>query len=169
MAQCLLPQRISAIYAGAINIGGSVVRLDFYADSTLLYSSRYSNYAFTWKNVPAGQYVLTVRAVNYKGETTTSLPARITVFNPTATGCTCAAGCSDRTDISPPFSIEGLGEYCWETTSLGRYVYSANIDVLLINGVDLANCWSNKLPYKIDGRYFIYYKSSVDWGHFEMK
>jgi hypothetical protein len=62
-----------------------------------------------------------------------------------------------------------VGEYCWETTSLGRYVYSTNVDDLLINGVDLSNCWTNKVLYKIDGKYFIYYKSSVEWGHFEMK
>jgi len=157
------------IYAGAINIGGSVLRLDFYADDELLYSSKYSNYLFTWSGVPAGQYALTVRAINEKGGTTTSLPANITVIEPTATGCTCAAGCSDRTDISPPFSIDGVGEYCWESTSLGNYVYSMNIDALFINGVDLKNRWTNSIPYKINGKYFIYYKSTDTLGHFETK
>ncbi len=157
------------IYASAINIRGSVVKLDFYADDSMLYSSKYANYAFTWRDVPAGQYVLAVIATNYKGATTTSLPVNITVIDPTATGCTCPAGCGDRTDISPPFSIDGEGEYCWETTSLGRYVYSMNMDMLSINGADLKNCWTNKLPYKIGGKYFIYYKSSDKWGHFEMK
>jgi hypothetical protein len=157
------------IYASAINVGGYVTKLDFYANSELLYSSGYSNYAFTWKGAPAGQYVLTVRATNDKGKTIMSLPARITVIDTTATGCVCAAGCSDRVDIAPPFSIDGTGEYCWEATSLGAYVYSINVDTLLINGADMGNCWTNRLPPKVNDRYFIYYKSSNEEGHFEMK
>jgi hypothetical protein len=167
-AMFAVPANIT-IYAGAANVGGSIARLDFYADSSLLYSSEYANYAFTWKGVPAGEYVLTVRATNYKGETTTSLPVKITVVYPTVTGCTCAADCNIRTDISPPFSFDGAGEYCWEATSLGSQVLSWNLDTLLINGVGLRNRYTNKLPDPINGRYFIYYKSSDGWGHFEMK
>jgi hypothetical protein len=157
------------IYASAANFGGSIIRLDFYANDTLLYSTRYFNYAFTWRGPQPGQYVLTVRAVNNKGQTTTSLPVGITVIDRTATGCTCAAGCSDRAAISPPFAFDGAGERCWETTSLVSYVNSWNLDTLLINGVGLKNRWTNKLPDKINGKYFIYYKSSNEWGHFEMK
>ena len=158
-----------AIYATVVNNVSSVVRLDFYADGRLLYSNQYASYVFTWKGVPAGQYVLTVRATNYNGETTASLPVKITVFNPAPSGCTCPAKCGESTDIAPPFSIDGAGEYCWETVSLIQYVNSVNLDVLLINGIDFKNCLSNQLPSQQSGRYFIYYKSSVESGHFEMK
>lgn len=115
------------------------------------------------------EYSLTVSAVNSNGQATKSLPVKITVFNPSPSGCLCPAKCGERTDIASPFSVDGAGEYCWETVSPIQYVNSVNVEYLLINGVDYKNCLSNQLPPKKNGRYFIYYKSSVEWGHFEMK
>jgi hypothetical protein len=151
-----------------VSNASSIVQMDFYADGTLLYSKQYANYSYTWKGVPAGEYVLTVRAVNTNGETATSLPVKIMVFDPSPTGCICPAKCGQRTDIAPPFYFDGAGEYCWETTSLIQYVNSVDVDYLLINGVNYKNVLSNQLPPKINGIYFIYYKSSLASGHFDI-
>lgn len=101
------------------------------------------------------------------GPTTTT--AGTTTTTSAATGCTCDAGCSSRTSISVPFTREGSGEYCWETTSLGSFINSWNLDKLEINDVDYTNTWSNSFPDKIDGKYYIYYKGAYPWSHFEAK
>jgi endoglucanase len=77
--------------------------------------------------------------------------------------------CSPSTLITLDFTQNGSGEYCWETDSIGGYINSWNLDVLEVNGVDFANTYagSAQLPAKIDGHYYIYYKCSVSWGHFE--
>jgi hypothetical protein len=157
------------IYAGAVDFSARVTRVDFYQGSVLLGSDTYQPYSFTWRNVPADRYTLIVKATNSRGVTTTSLPLDITVINPTRTGCTCDSGCETMTTISPPFAIDGVGEYCWEATSLGSFVLSWNLDALEINGVNLKNCWTNGFPPKINGKYFVYYKSSVEVGHFETR
>jgi hypothetical protein len=45
----------------------------------------------------------------------------------------------------------------------------AEYAVLNINGVNLTNKYisASGLPAKIDGKYYIYYKGSYAWSHFE--
>jgi endoglucanase len=75
--------------------------------------------------------------------------------------------CENPTSISIPFSQDGTGDYCWVTTTEIAYVNSWNLDMLLINGVDYTNTWSNNLPPAENGEWIIEYSSSVGWGHFE--
>ncbi len=77
-------------------------------------------------------------------------------------------GCESNIPIELPFSQDGKGEYCWITDGNVDYINSWNLDLLEINGVNHTNAWSNSLPSKIDGSYYIHYISSVDWGHFEI-
>jgi hypothetical protein len=79
--------------------------------------------------------------------------------------------CTSGTPISVPFSHNGTGTFCWEAASLGSFINSWNLDVLEVNGVDLTNRWvhSSNLPPKINGKYYVFYKSSLPWGHFEAK
>ena len=98
---------------------------------------------------------------------TTTTTAVTTTTTTVAAGCTCDAGCESRTSISPPFTKEGAGEYCWETTSLGNYINSWGLEKLEINGVDYTNIWSGSFPAKINGVYYVYYKGSQAWSHFE--
>src|SRR6185503_13098198 len=72
------PATIS-LAAVAGNPDGTVARVDFYSDTTLLGSDTSAPYAFTWTNVPAGTTTLTARAVDNQGATTSSAPISVTV------------------------------------------------------------------------------------------
>jgi endoglucanase len=109
----------------------------------------------------------------------TDVPTEVPVADPTSeptesstTGsCSCKAGCDSISAIEPDFAKNGNGEYCFEATSLGRYINSWNMDILEVNGVNFTNKYTtaSRLPEKIDGKYYVYYKSNVPWGHFEAK
>jgi len=96
--------------------------------------------------------------------TTTTTSASASTTTSTSGGT-----CSPSTSISVPFTQNGTGSYCWETTSDIRYINSWNLTVPEVNGVDFTNTLVNGsgLPDPIDGRYYIYYESDVSWGHFE--
>jgi DUF1680 family protein len=66
-----------------------------------------------------------------------------------------------------PMAQDGTGEYCWFTTDNIGYVNSWNMNTVRINGVDYTNIWSNTMPDKQDGGYYIYYSGSYSWSHFE--
>jgi hypothetical protein len=88
-----------------------------------------------------------------------------------ASGCTCKAGCSSQTTISSSFTKDGAGEFCFVASSLGSYINSWNLDSLIVNGTDYTNKYAtvSSLPKNSDGKYYIYYKGSYSWGHFEAK
>ena len=76
-------------------------------------------------------------------------------------------GCDNPTTISLSYTQNGEGEYCWFTTDDISYVNSWNTATVEINGVDFTNTWSNSMPAKIDGGYYIYYDGPYAWSHFE--
>ena len=47
-------------------------------------------------------------------------------------------------------------------------INSWSLDTLLINGVDYTNSWSDVMPERVDGLYYIYYRSDVTYGHLEI-
>jgi uncharacterized protein YjdB len=75
--------------------------------------------------------------------------------------------CESTTAIDLSFAQDGAGEYCWFTTDDIAYVNSWNMAVVEINGVDYTNMWSNTMPAKQDGGYYIYYSGNYPWSHFE--
>jgi len=156
------------INATASDSDGTVSKVDFYQGSALLGTDTTAPYSYTWNNVTDGNYILTAKATDDEGAVTTSSAVNITVN--ITTGCTCIAGCSTRTVIVPDFVKEGAGEFCWEATSLGTYINSWSMDRLNINGTDYTNTYvfTSGIP-KIDGKYYIYYKGSYGWSHFEAK
>jgi endoglucanase len=158
------------INAAAADADGSISKVDFYRGTTLLGTDTTPPYSYTWNNVPDGNYILTAKATDDEGASTTSSPVSITVNAIVTTGCTCIAGCDTRTIITADFIKEGTGEFCWESTNLGTYTNNWNLDKLTINGTDYTSkyVFTSTIP-KIDGKYYIYYKSSVAWGHFEAK
>lgn len=73
--------------------------------------------------------------------------------------------------ISAPFTKDGAGTFCWQTTNLGTYINSWNLQSLTINGVNFTNIYIPSVTYppKINGYWYVTYTSNVAWGHFEAK
>jgi hypothetical protein len=106
------------------------------------------------------------------GGTATSAPVSPPAStNPPSSGGGSGATCSNGTTISVPFTQNGAGEFCWIASSIGNYINSWNLDVLEVNGVSFTNKYASpsNLPAKIDGNYYIYYKGSYSWSHFEAR
>ncbi|MCX7820148.1 MAG: cellulase family glycosylhydrolase, partial [Brevinematales bacterium] len=74
-------------------------------------------------------------------------------------------------DVTAPFSFDGAGTKYWRMTTIPNYINSWNLDSLVINGVELKNVWvgAANLPAKQNGYYYITYKGSYAWSHFEAK
>jgi uncharacterized protein YjdB len=106
--------------------------------------------------VAAGSAIITVTTVD-QAKTATSV---ITVG-------TSVTPCSNPVAIAIPFKFDGIGENCWSTTQAIAYVNSWNLALLEINGVDYTNKWSNSMPATINGTWYIHYKGSFAWSHFE--
>jgi hypothetical protein len=85
---------------------------------------------------------------------------------PPTTGPACSPVSST---ITVPFTFDGAGTLCWQTSRLGSYINSWNVDSLTINGVDFTNRWANAFPPAINGSWYISYKASFPWSHFEAK
>ncbi|HEY8401422.1 MAG TPA: carbohydrate-binding protein [Cytophagaceae bacterium] len=70
------------ITANATDPDGTITNVQFYNGSTLLGSDASAPYSFTWNNVAAGNYAITVKATDNNGATTTSSIINISVTNP---------------------------------------------------------------------------------------
>jgi hypothetical protein len=68
------------IAANASDPGGAVTKVDFYSGATLLGTDTSSPYAFSWTNVPAGNYTITATATD-NGGLTANASVNITVSN----------------------------------------------------------------------------------------
>ena len=95
---------------------------------------------------------------------------RTPTVSPTPT-CGCIPSCTVTSVIAAPFSFDGAGSFCWQSSNLGSYVNSWNLSSLTINGVNETNLYvpAASLPAKIGGYWYVSYSSSVAWGHFEAK
>ena len=73
--------------------------------------------------------------------------------------------------ITAPFTWDGAGVYCWQSSNLGTFINSWNTTSVTINGVNVTNLYvaSSSYPAKINGFWYIRYNSAVAWGHFEAK
>ena len=61
-----------SVSATASDVGGTIARVRFYADSTLIGADTSSPYSVSWPNVAAGSYVLKAVATDNDGVSTTS-------------------------------------------------------------------------------------------------
>jgi hypothetical protein len=80
----IAPATIS-LSATASDADGSLTRVDFYADQTLIGSDATSPYTTTWSNVGVASYYVTAVARDNAGATTVSAGQTITVTDPTTT------------------------------------------------------------------------------------
>jgi hypothetical protein len=67
------------IEAAASDVDGTVTKVDFYANSTLIGSSSASPYTLSWANMAAGTYSITAVATDNGGLTTTSASVGVTI------------------------------------------------------------------------------------------
>ena len=116
----------------------------------------------TRTNTPIGPTATPTRTFTPGGPTLT----------PTTTPTAGTGTCSPVTStITAPFSFDGAGTFCWQTTNLGSYINSWNTNSVTVNGVNVSNLYvaSGSYPAKINGNWYVSYSSSVAWGHFEAK
>jgi endo-1,4-beta-xylanase len=76
--------------------------------------------------------------------------------------------CDNPASISLPFVRNGAGQYCFFTSGDISYINSWNMQLVEVNGVAFTNVWSNSMPARQDGGYYIYYQVSVGWAHLEI-
>ena len=75
------PASIS-LTASAADSDGSVTQVEFLRGTTVIGTSTGPTFSFNWTNVAAGSYMLTARATDNSGATTTSAPINVTVAAP---------------------------------------------------------------------------------------
>lgn len=99
--------------------------------------------------------------------TRTSTPA-VTMTPTTPTGGTCSPVSAT---ITAPFTYDGSGTFCWQSSNLGTYVNSWNTTSVTLNGTNITNVYvaAGSYPAKIGGFWYVVYNSSVAWAHFEAK
>jgi glucuronoarabinoxylan endo-1,4-beta-xylanase len=101
----------------------------------------------------------------------TNTPIRTATLSASATpgsGTTCSPVSAT---ITAPFSYDGAGTFCWQSTNLGAYINSWNTNSVTVNGVNVSNLYvaSGSYPAKVNGYWYVSYSSNVAWGHFEAK
>ena len=85
------------------------------------------------------------------------------------TNARAATICSPATAISVPFTKDGAGDFCYQTSSLCTYINSWNLTALEVNGTSYLNQWaSGPSIAAVNGMYTIHYNSTVSFGHFEI-
>ena len=109
-------------------------------------------------NTPVGPTVTFTR-------TPTSVPPTAT---PTSGG---GSTCTPTSTITAPFTYDGVGNFCWQSSSLGGYINSWNTTSVTINGVNITNLYmgSGSYPAKIGGFWYVAYNGPFAWSHFEAK
>jgi hypothetical protein len=82
------------------------------------------------------------------------------------------AWCSPVTStITAPFTFDGAGTFCWQSSNLGSYINNWNNNLVTLNSLNITNLYvpSSSYPAKIGGFWYVSYSSSIAWGHFEAK
>ena len=100
--------------------------------------------------------------------TRTTPPSQPTNTPTQPTGGACSPVTST---ITAPFTKDGAGTFCWQSSNLGSYVNSWNMTSLTINGVNETNLYvaSGSYPAKINGYWYVAYNGPYAWSHFEAK
>ena len=98
--------------------------------------------------------------------TATATPTRTPTITPTSGAGTCSPITST---ISSPFTQDGIGTFCWQSSNLGSYINSWGMASLTINGTNLTNLYvvSGSYPAQIGGFWYVSYNSTTTNGHFE--
>ncbi len=98
----------AALVAAATDADGTVTRVDFYANATILGSASAAPWSITWDPVAPGTYRLTAVATDNDGLTTTSAAADVTVVAPVTTDPIAPAGPVSTPPIVTPSLPPGI-------------------------------------------------------------
>ena len=105
--------------------------------------------------------------------TVTLTPTRTPTLSPTPTTPTPSGGTCNPVDatIVAPFTKDGAGNLCWQSSNLGSYINSWNTTSVTLNGVNVTNVYvgSGSYPAKINGYWYVTYNGPYAWSHFEAK
>lgn len=95
-------------------------------------------------------------------------PAAPTSTPTSGSGTTCSPVSAT---ITAPFTYDGVGTFCWQSSNLGGYVNSWNTSSVTINGVNITNLYmaAGSYPAKIGGYWYVAYNGPYAWSHFEAK
>jgi hypothetical protein len=157
------------INATATDSDGTVSKVEFYQGTTLLGTDTTSPYSFSWANVAAGSYALTVKSYDNLNAVTTSTAVNIVV---SSTGNNpCASLCTNPLVFTGPnyqSGNVGTGAVCRETKSALHAGNCSNISgrTLKVNGVTM-NCSLWTLPASRNGGYCVQVTPGTpDWTSF---
>jgi CBS domain-containing protein len=104
-------------------------------------------------------------SVTINGTSTTATRTRslgLTVSDIVTTPCT------NPTTTTLPLVQNGAGEFCWVTSGTVSFINSWNMQKVEVNGIDFTNKWSNSMPPRINGNYYIHYLGAFSWSHLEV-
>ena len=99
----------------------------------------------------------------------TATPTQTVAASPTSGSSSACSPVSST--ITAPFTFDGAGTLCWQSSNLGTYINSWNTTSVTLNGVNVTNLYvaAASYPAKIGGFWYVSYNSNVAWGHFEAK
>jgi hypothetical protein len=100
--------------------------------------------------------------------TITPTPSLTFTPSPTSNVGTCSPV---NATIAAPFTFDGAGTFCWQSSNLGAYINNWNNNSVTINGVNITNLYvaASSYPAKIGGFWYVTYNSTLAWSHFETK
>lgn len=75
--------------------------------------------------------------------------------------------CDNPNAASLPYAHDGSGNFCLEIEGTIGHVNSWNTELVEINGVNYTNNWSNSMPPRINGKYYVRYIGNFNWSHLE--
>jgi hypothetical protein len=187
LAALLMSLIAVAMYAGIIYNGQEYTETDmpFTQDGNGVFYFVFSgtvNYVNSW-NMSS----LTINGVEYKNAWSSTMPAAVdgnkyfVVYNPkNKFGHFEIDGTNDWSNgggdepvidtvaIDLPYEHNGQDRVYLSTPGTINSINSWGMDTLMINGVDYTNIWSDVMPERIDGMYYIYYRTSLSYGHVEL-
>lgn len=93
------------LIASATAFNTTINKVEFFNGSTLLNTQRSSPYDFNWQSVPIGTYIITAKATDNKGLSTTSAPITIVVSKGNTPPTVSLTNPANNATFLPPASI----------------------------------------------------------------
>lgn len=76
--------------------------------------------------------------------------------------------CGNAVPINLPLVQNGAGDFCWVTSGTINSINCWSVQNVEINGVNFSNKFSNVMPPRINGNYYIRYSAGLSFAHLEI-